>query len=179
MRRSQLEHILRAAAAITDESKFIVVGSQAILVQFANPPADLLVSNEIDIYPENRPDLSNLIDGSLGHDSLFHHTFGVYADGIGPETANLPKDWRTRAKVLKTPQTGGATGVAPEIHDLLTSKLIAGREKDLAWARAAFAHGLADPMKIVPLLDQISADKVQIERAKERLMSLAKGSTTD
>lgn len=66
MRRSQLEHILRAAAAITDEKTFVIVGSQAILVQFPNPPAELLLSNEADIYLESRPDLSDLIEGTLG-----------------------------------------------------------------------------------------------------------------
>lgn len=173
MRRSQLEHILRAAAAITDETEFVVVGSQAVLVQFANPPSDLLLSNEVDIYPENRPDLSDLIDGTIGYYSMFHQTFGIYADGVGPETANLPRDWRSRAKTLRTHMTEGATGIAPEIHDLLASKLIAGREKDIDWVRAALAHGLADAMKIVPLLDRIEADKVLIERAKERLAHLS------
>ena len=174
MRRSQLEHILRAAAAITEEKEFVVVGSQAVLVQFANPPAALLFSNEVDIYPEHRPDLSDLIDGTIGYYSLFHQTHGIYADGVGPETANLPRGWRDRAKKLRTQMTEGATGIAPEIHDLLASKLIAGREKDIDWVRAALAHGLADALRIVPLLDQIDADKVLIERAKQRLADFSR-----
>lgn len=179
MRRSQLEHILRAAAAITDESVFVVVGSQAILVQFPNPPAELLLSNELDIYAEGKPELSDLIDGTLGHESMFHRTFGVYADGVGPETAYLPKGWRERARILKTASTGGATGIAPEIHDLLASKLVAGREKDLSWVGAAFRHKIADPMKLVPLIDQIGAQKVLVERAKERLMSMVREAASD
>ncbi len=31
MKREHLEHVLRAAAAITNESEFIVLGSQALL----------------------------------------------------------------------------------------------------------------------------------------------------
>lgn len=75
--------------------------------------------------------------------------------------------------------TDGAIGIAPEIHDLLASKLIAGREKDIAWVQAALRHKIAEPMKLVPLLDQISAEKVLVERAKERLMSLVRGSAWD
>ncbi len=46
MNRSQFEHILRAAAAITDENDIVVVGSQAILGQFPDAPAALLASIE-------------------------------------------------------------------------------------------------------------------------------------
>jgi len=33
----------------------------------------------------------------------------------------------------------------PEIHDLVLSKLAAGRERDIDYAREAKAHGLVDP----------------------------------
>ena len=51
MRRDQLEHIIRAAAAVTGENEFIVVGSQAILGQYPDAPAPLLISMEADLYP--------------------------------------------------------------------------------------------------------------------------------
>lgn len=71
-------------------------------------------------------------------------------------------------------KAGGAKGIAPEIHDLFVSKLVAGREKDISWAEAAVAHGLAAPLRVVPLLDQVDADKLLIERAKQRLNSLTR-----
>jgi hypothetical protein len=37
------EHSIRAAAAITGAHEFIVIGSQAVLGQFPNPPEELLV----------------------------------------------------------------------------------------------------------------------------------------
>lgn len=33
----------------------------------------------------------------------------------------------------------------PEIHDLVLSKLVAGRPRDIDYARQAKAHGLVDP----------------------------------
>jgi hypothetical protein len=93
MKREQLEHVLRACAAIADEKSFVVVGSQAVLMSHPDAPAELLLSNEIDLYPALHPERSDLIDGAIGQLSLFHDTYGYYADGVGPETAIMPADW--------------------------------------------------------------------------------------
>jgi hypothetical protein len=63
MNRRQLEHLIRASADIADDDEIIVVGSQAVLGEFPDAPADLLVSNEADVYPRNKPERSDLIDG--------------------------------------------------------------------------------------------------------------------
>jgi len=39
--RAQLEHIIRAAGTIADDSDVVVIGSQAILGEFPNAPAEL------------------------------------------------------------------------------------------------------------------------------------------
>jgi len=41
MQRSQLEHVIRAASAITGATEIVVIGSQAVLGQFPDAPADL------------------------------------------------------------------------------------------------------------------------------------------
>ena len=69
MRRDQLEHIIRAAADVTGENDFIVIGSQAILGQYPGAPDPLLSSMEADLYPlasssgarTSRPDLRSLV----------------------------------------------------------------------------------------------------------------------
>lgn len=86
MRRENLEHLIRAAAVIADDDELIIVGSQAILGTYPNAPAELLVSDEADIYPKNHPERSDLIDGSIGELSTFHDTFGYYAQGVAPNT---------------------------------------------------------------------------------------------
>jgi hypothetical protein len=50
MRRHQLEHILRAATGMTGADRFVIIGSQAILGQFPDPPEELLVSVEADVF---------------------------------------------------------------------------------------------------------------------------------
>ena len=66
MQRSQLEHLIRAAAEITNEYEFVIIGSQSILGTVASPPPECAVSMEADIYPLQAPDLADLIDGAIG-----------------------------------------------------------------------------------------------------------------
>ncbi len=82
--RSQLEHVIRAAATIADDDEIVVVGSQSVLGQFPDAPAELCVSNEADIYPRKYPERWELIDGSIGELSPFHETFGYYGQGVEP-----------------------------------------------------------------------------------------------
>ena len=96
MDRAQLEHLVRAAAAITGEDELVVVGSQAILGERPDAPPGLRSSMGADMDPRRRPDLWTLIDGSIGELSPFHTTFGYYAQGAGPETAILAMGWEER-----------------------------------------------------------------------------------
>lgn len=154
MNRAQLEHLIRAAATISEDDEIVVIGSQAILGQFARAAGELCASMEADLYPKNRPELADLVDGSIGEGSPFHQTFGYYAQGVSPETAVLPRGWEQRLVPVRSERTRGATGWCLEIHDLLLSKLVAGREKDLVFARAAIEQGLAER----PVLEARLAD---------------------
>src|SRR5438067_5934406 len=129
MNFAQLEHIIRAAATIADDDEIVIVGSQSVLGQFPDAPAELLRSMEADVYPYRHPERWDLIDGSLGEGSPFHLTFGYYAQGVGPETAVLPAGGEERSIRIRTANTRGATGTALEIHDLLVAKHDAGRDK--------------------------------------------------
>lgn len=72
MRRYELEHIIRAASAITQQTEFVIVGSQAILGKFPHAKSELLVSMEADIFPLKHPELAEEIDGTIGERSMFH-----------------------------------------------------------------------------------------------------------
>lgn len=144
MQRPQLEHIIRAAAAITGAPEFVVIGSQALLGQFPNPLAKLLVSIEADLFTFRSETDAELIDGSIGEFSPFHQTFGYYAHGVGQETAVLPAGWEECLIPVRNENTGGGTGLYIEIHDLAASKLAAGREKDLSFVGGLLRHQLAD-----------------------------------
>lgn len=142
MKRSELEHLIRAAGSIANDAEIVVIGSQSILGQFPNAPAALLVSAAADLFPKNHPQLSDLIDGSIGEGSPFHELYGYYAQGVDESTATLPSGWRKRLVKISNPNTVGVTGLCLEVHDLAISKYVAGRDKDREFTRALVKHGM-------------------------------------
>jgi hypothetical protein len=173
MERPQLEHIIRAAAAITGAAEFVIVGSQAVLGQFPQAPPELLMSIEADVFSLRDPADSDLIDGSIGEGSPFHQTFGYYAHGVGVETAVLPAGWRERLVPVHNPNTGGGTGLCIEVHDLAVSKLVAGREKDLDFISSLLHHRLALAETILTRLGKTDVAPERLATCQARLKRLS------
>jgi hypothetical protein len=154
MKRSELEHLIRAAGSIANDAEIVVIGSQSILGQFPDAPSPLLVSAEADLFPLHHPELADLIDGSIGEGSPFHELYGYYAQGVGERTAVLPKGWRDRLIRIENPNTSGVRGLCLEVHDLAISKHVAGREKDREFTRELARHGMTDGKTLVSRLKQ-------------------------
>jgi len=166
MEREQLEHVIRAASAITLEKEFVIVGSQSILGKFPNAPLSLKVSTELDIYPRTFSEkLTDLIDGSIGEGSPFNETYGYYAQGVGPNTAVLPKGWEGRLTRVEGPNLNGATGYCIDVHDLALSKYVANRDKDRDFNQELIRNNMVDPatlksrVKLLPI-DQTRQDLI-------------------
>jgi hypothetical protein len=154
LRRSDIDHILRASASLSGRSRFVMIGTGAVIATARHIPATMMQTQEIDIYAEDTADvelISDLIDGSIGRYSQFHRTFGYYGDGVSPRTAVMPLDWRSRAVEYVTPD-GLATAVCPSADDIAVAKLCAWREKDQAWLREAFRSGIARRERVAALL---------------------------
>ena len=162
MKHDELAHVLRASAAISNETSFVLVGSQAVLLLRDQPPANLLVSNEIDLYPALHPEKADLIDGAIGANSTFHDTFGYHVDGVSPETASLPGDWMNRAVLT---YFGEVTAICPDLHDLVVSKCAAGRDKDANFVRILLANG---SVALTTLLERIA----MLDAAKHNLLHI-------
>jgi hypothetical protein len=167
VKRADLEHIIRAAGAIANSKELIIVGSQAILGSFPDAPAELLASQEADTYPADAPEKADLIDGSIGEKSPFHETFGYYAHGISPETAVLPRNWRSRITRVQNQNTNGIAGLCIGPVDLAVSKLVAGREKDIAFVTAMLRQHLIAKSNIGEILPELDAPIAK--RVKDRL----------
>ena len=166
VKRHELEHVLRAAGAVTDSSELIVIGSQAILAAVPEAPPALLVSEEADLYVPGREDLSVLIDGTIGELSPFHQTFGYYGHGVGPTTATLPPGWEERLVELSNSNTNGVRGLCLSPLDIAYSKLAAGRPKDLAYCRELYRANLVDSEAMHELIEicQDSGQRASLEQ---------------
>jgi hypothetical protein len=169
VKRADLEHIIRASAAISGDDEIVVVGSQAILGQFPSAPPELCVSDEADVYPRNHPERADLIEGSIGELSPFHSTFGYYAQGVAPTTATLPSGWEQRLIAVRNPNTRDATGWCLEVHDLVLAKYVAGREKDRDFIAAVIKHGLIARDVLEQRLGGLPVDDQSHERIAQRI----------
>jgi hypothetical protein len=72
-----------------------------------------------------------------------------------------------RAVRISNADTQRAVGIAPEIHDLCASKLIAGRAKDHDYVQAGIDAGLVDPAVLAARVAEVDglSDEV-IARAR-------------
>lgn len=159
MNRNQLEHLIRAAGAVCGESELIILGSQALLGSVSNPPDPCVQSMEMDTYPRHAPEKAVVIDGTIGELSPFHESFHYYAHGVGPETAILPRDWESRLIPVNNDNTKGVTGWCLHPVDLVISKLLAGREKDVEFVRAVFDAGIVDPKSVEQRIPDLPSNR--------------------
>ena len=171
MKKSELEHVIRAAKEITGETEFVVIGSQALHGAFPNLVDKLVSSQECDIYILNAPEKTELLS-SIGMLTSFAQTYGYYADPVGPDTAKLPKSWRRRKITISTRNTNGAVYYCPSPEDLVFSKLAAGREKDFRFVQALLARNLIKLSSVRRFIAAIE-DPVFQKLMEDRLMVVA------
>ena len=154
----------------------MVIGSQAIHGEISNPPAELLESMEVDMYPLADPDRADDIDGVLGDGSWFEYTNGYFAHGVGPTTAKAPAGWMDRlVRVDVEPVVPGRNPVAycMERHDMVLAKLVRGEERDVEYAKVALRAGLLDLSLLQSRIQDLPVDTAVRGRVKSIIMGLA------
>ena len=171
MRRFEFEHAIRAAASILGTDELMVIGSQALHATVSTElPEAAQRSVEVDVVAlddaEGRK--ADLIDGSIGEASMFHETFGYYAQGVSESTAVLPEGWRDRLVRFETPATNGVVAWCLEVHDLWISKAIANREKDIEFCKALFDAGIVDNAILRARLETVDGLADELRRVLER-----------
>jgi len=142
----------------------LVIGSQSIIPwlreRAGKPPRSwpgvFTMSTEADIIPiDNDEGKSNLIDGTLGEDSYFHGSFGVYAQGVSLETAKAPEGWQSRCYPMASSNTMGVVGYCMHPADLFIAKSVANRPKDGPFLDAMIEHGLVKKGTVLHLSTKV------------------------
>lgn len=170
MNRAQFAHTVRAAGAILNAERVLVIGSQAIHASTGDlfPEAERSIETDIAALEDDDGSKADLIDGSIGELSVFQETFGYYAQGVTPATAVLPDRWRERLVPFVSPETNGVTALCLEPHDLWISKAIAGRPKDREFCAALAARGLVTGRTLRERLDAVRGlDAEMRDRVRE------------
>jgi hypothetical protein len=140
MQREQFQLLLVRAAEVCARRELIVFGSQSVHAITTSPPLEVIISEECDIWLRDEPDVSARLVEQLGIDSPFAKSAGVYADAVPPDLPFVPMGWEER---LVEHRLGDITVRCLEIHDLIVSKLSAGRLKDYEFIAAVFMTKLA------------------------------------
>ena len=132
----------------------------------AYPEADgpLALSIEADLYPPANPDKAVEISDIIGEESPFHITHGVYGDGVGPNLAVLPEDWRQRLVRVQNENTLGAIGWCLDPIDLAVAKSVAERPKDIQFTLEMVRRGMIDPDTFAQRLDATPIDEAHKRR---------------
>ena len=157
MKKSEVEHVLRAAGDITGERQFIIIGSQSIHAKHPDRFAGATISLKLDLFAKNHPERTEQLN-AIGQESRFHETYGYYADPVDSTTAVLPKDWQGRLVNLPVTETNGVAGLCLDPHDLLISKYVARREKDIEFNREVMASGVVDAERLLALVEVTPVD---------------------
>jgi hypothetical protein len=154
VRKEQLEEILRAASALAARKEFILFGSQTVHAITSEAPVEVLMSRKCDIWLNDEPSIQELLKRELGADSAFQQAKGFYLDPVPPDLPMVPSHWQERLCDL---MIGDIKIRCLEIHDLIVSKLAAGRLKDYEFIAAVLTSKLARADEVIRRIQSRSA----------------------
>lgn len=133
-----------------------------------NLPLEATASMEVDVAFFDDPDdrKADLVDATIGEFSPFHEMNGYYAQGVSVSTAVLPEGWRDRLVLVESRSTRPGRGYTLDPHDCVVSKLVAGREKDLAFAHALIESGLINPSVVAERIELVEVHPLVRKRLR-------------
>lgn len=170
MNLDQVDHLLGEIARERGVREFVVLGSLSVLgLTRGRPvPDEMLVSNEVDAYPERDPALANELVRRWGQGSEFQKAHGYYFDPISPWLPTLPEGWRARLIELALP--AGARAKFLEPNDAAVSKYARGEPKDRAWIREGLRASILSLATLEYRFRETSfLDQAEHERVKRAL----------
>jgi Nucleotidyltransferase of unknown function (DUF6036) len=94
---------------------------------------------------------------------------------VDETTATVPPGWQERLVPIHNENTGGATGWCLEVHDLATSKLVAGRQKDLDFVRLLLREKMVASDTLANRVAALPLPPDRLDLARSRLCRLQGG----
>ena len=174
MTLNQLDCLLAEVAERHHVNVFVVIGSLSVLARAQDCPIPeaMLVSVEVDAWPENDPPRAFEIAREFGLGSSFEQKHGYYFDAVSPALPTLPDGWRDRLIPRKLP--GGALVKFVDPNDAAMAKLARGASKDLQWVRAGLDASLLSIATLVyRFRETVFLDDDERERVRAVLLAEA------
>lgn len=174
MNFEQVDKLLAEIAAAHGVDRFVVMGSLSVLglVGSHGIPDAMLVSNELDAYPEDDPERRHEIAKQFGQGTEYERRRGYYFDPISPGLPTLPEGWEQRLIEVALPSGVRVKFLEPD--DAAVSKYARGDAKDREWIRAGLAASILSAATIeyrfrsTPFLDEAERERAKRALAEDR-----------
>lgn len=172
MTLAALQHLLRAAQALAEDRRLIVLGSASLLAsdpRLGDPDAPLAATYDADLLPEPFDEITaTMLDEALGESRAYFERHGYHADILRESVSDtLPLGWRER--LIPVPETAA---LALDPHDLAAVKLLVGRPKDLELLRRLRDRGLLEPAIVAERVSQLLIPVEATPPVRARLLRL-------
>lgn len=174
MNFAQVQKLLADIHAAHGIDRFVVVGSLSVLGLLSSreiPPL-MLVSNELDGYPEDDPDRRQEIAKRFGQGTDFERENGYYFDPVSPTLPTLPDGWKERLIEVRLPSGVRVKFLDPD--DAAVSKYARNAPKDREWIRHGLAASILSAATIehrfrtTSFLDQAEHDRAKAALVEDR-----------
>ena len=141
MALADIEIVLIEAARLSNHRNFVIAGSLSVLGAVMQPPDDMLMSRDVDLYTKLDPKRVFVeIGAQIAEGSGFHATHGYYADPISPAILSLPEGWETRLIPITLAKGIVANFIEP--NDTAIAKLARSEDNDIRWVRSGVRAGI-------------------------------------
>lgn len=171
MNNQELLHLVEEIAKTRELDSLVIVGSLSVLgvITDREVPDAMLVSNEVDAYPESDPSAAFDIARAFGQGSMFEQANGYYFDPISPSLPTLPEGWKQRLVVR---DHAGVRMKFLDPNDAAVSKYARGEEKDLRWIDAGLRASILSMATIQYRFRETAfLDDDERERVRELIQS--------
>lgn len=173
MNFAQVENLLTEIRKSEGIDRFVVFGSLSVLglVSSRPIPEGMLVSNELDAYPEDDPGKRQQIAARFGQGTRFEREHGYYFDPISPALPTLPDGWKDR--LIEVTLASGVRVKFLEPNDAAVSKYARGAPKDREWIREGLVASILSGATIeyrfrtTAFLDQAEHDRAKSALAED------------
>jgi len=166
----QLDQLFNAVSRKYPIKTFVVMGSLTVLglVNQRKIPDGMIVSVEVDAYPESDPGRAFEIADDFGLGSDFEQEHGYYFDAVSPALPTFPDAWEQRLIPYMLPCGTCLKFVEP--HDAAIAKYARGAPKDLQWIRAGIDAGILSIATLeYRFRETVFADDPERERVREAI----------
>ena len=144
MTMEDIETLLIEAARLSNHRNFVVAGSLSVLGAVMLPPADMLMSRDVDIYTKLDPGrvFVEIADpaGGIAEGSKVHVAHGFYADPISPTILSVPDGWE--ARLISVTLAHGVVANFIDPNDAAIAKLARSEENDIRWVASGVKAGI-------------------------------------